>query len=301
MEKNRFEKSLSPYREQVDSALVELSGSRPENIPLRLWESMTYSLLAGGKRIRPILCLLSAGACGVSKNDAMVMALACEMVHTASLIHDDLPAMDNDILRRGKPTNHVIFGEPLSLIAGDALFLWAFEFALEGLAKRNKFQPETIMAAVSELLKAAGPKGICGGQVLDSDPESTLSTEEHPWRVAFSKTASLIRASVLSGVVLGETDEETRSAFSAYGEHLGMAFQIVDDIIDVTGSKSELGKTPGKDSEQGKITFVAAFGMEKARQLAARETSLASRAISRVNGETDLLASLPGTLLDRSI
>lgn len=294
-------KRISEYRDFVDSALQEICKKRPEEIPRRLWEAMTYSLTAGGKRIRPVLCLLAGTACGAEPDDILPMAIACEMVHTASLIHDDLPAMDNDPLRRGKPSNHVVFGEPLALLAGDALFLWAFDYARKKLMAIETLPPNFIFEAVGELLEASGPFGICGGQVLDSDIQSFLPENEHPWKVATAKTAVLIRASLISGAILAGASRSNREAFSDFGYHLGIAFQIVDDIIDATGDKAAIGKTPGKDRDQGKITFVTAFGLDQARELAVRETNMALDSLECIEGETAILRSFPEILRKRSI
>lgn len=300
MDINKPSKQITEYKTMVDSALQVLCSRRPERIPKRLWEAMTYSLTAGGKRVRPVLCLLGGEACGAHVDDIIPMALACEMVHTASLIHDDLPLMDNDTLRRGKPTNHVVFGEPLALLAGDALFLWAFDYARKNLMEIGIFPPRFILDALGELLEASGPFGICGGQVLDSDAQSFLHEKEHPWKVANSKTAILIRSSVMTGAILAGASETSIKSFSDFGYHLGMAFQIIDDIIDVTGDKSRLGKTPGKDMNQRKITFVTAFGLDKARELAARETTMALEALEGIEGNTAILKFFPELLRKRN-
>lgn len=291
---------LSKYREIIEIALKDLCKNRHSDIPARLWEAMVYSLLAGGKRVRPVLCLLSGKACGASIEDIIPMALACEMVHTASLIHDDLPSMDNDILRRGKPTNHVVYGESLALIAGDALFLWAFDHALRSLSQNPSHAPACILDALGELLHASGPFGICGGQVMDSDPKSISDSEMHPWIVSRAKTASLIRSSILSGAILGGASETEKEAFSVFGGSLGTAFQIVDDIIDVVGEKSQIGKTPGKDASQGKISFVAAYGLEGAKKLADLETHKAIQALSAITGDISELMVFPELLKERS-
>ncbi len=292
-------KQLLTLVELVNSELTELCEKRPHGIPSRLWDAMSYSLLAGGKRVRPVLCLLAGKNCGSSIQDLAPMAIACEMVHTASLIHDDLPSMDNDNLRRGKPSNHVVFGEALALLAGDALFIWAFDFAKRKLEEKGVFSPKSILDALGELLEASGPYGICGGQVLDSDPQSFSPDNDHPWNVAAAKTAILLRSSVVSGAILGGASEKKRKAFSDFGYHLGTAFQIVDDILDVKGDGSSIGKTPGKDASQGKMTFVAAFGIEKAKMLAATETQRAIEALLRIEGDTADLKIFPEILRKR--
>ena len=293
------EEKINKLSHLVDKSIGDLCNSSPEGIPQRLWESMTYSLKAGGKRVRPVLCLLTGEACGASFQDLMPMAIACEMVHTASLIHDDLPPMDNDSLRRGKPTNHVVFGESLALLAGDALFLWAFDHALKELSKIGTFTACSILEALGSLLKASGPFGICGGQVLDTDPESYGQEDKHPWEVARSKTAVLISSSVASGAILAGATFEERSAFADYGDHLGTAFQIVDDILDVTGRSSEIGKTPGKDQVQGKATFVSVYGLEKAAELASGETCRALEALALIERDISVLRAFPEILRQR--
>jgi len=293
-------KDIQIYRQFIESAIRELVEKRPEAIPDRLWRSMAYSLMAGGKRVRPLLCLLSADSAGAGVTDVMPMAVACEMIHTASLIHDDLPCMDNDTLRRGKPTNHVVFGEALALLAGDSLFIWAFDFARKELLARGVFSPQRVLEALGELLGASGPFGICGGQVLDSDPSSFLGREEHPWKVSEAKTAALIRSSVLTGAILAGVAGNSLSAFSDFGYHLGISFQIVDDILDVTGDISGMGKTPGKDKDQGKLTFVEAFGLEKAKKLARLESESAMGALETISGKTDLLKIFLEILVKRT-
>jgi len=290
---------ISGCRLFVEKAIEDLCNERPERIPERLWESMTYSLTAGGKRVRPVLCILAGETCGASREDLIPMALACEMVHTASLIHDDLPAMDNDSMRRGKPTNHVVFGEPLALLAGDSLFLWAFEYARKGLLAGNAFPHLSILEALGVLLDASGPAGICGGQVLDTDPASIGPESEHPWTVARSKTAVLISASVQAGAILGGAGPREREAFAGFGDHLGTAFQIIDDIIDVTGEAARIGKTPGKDRIQGKITFVSVFGLEEARRMSRKETSMAIDFLSTIERDVADLERFPRILEER--
>ena len=293
------EARISESRLYIEKALLDLCEKNPPGIPQRLWESMSYSLLAGGKRIRPILCVLSGEAFGAAKEDLVPMALACEMVHTASLIHDDLPEMDNASLRRGKPSNHAVFGESLALLAGDALFLWAFEYARAGLLASGAFSCTSILEALGVLLDATGPSGICGGQVLDTDPLSTKSKEEHPWAVAKSKTAVLLSACIQTGAILGGAGPEERRLLAEFGDHLGTAFQIADDIIDVTGQASKTGKMPGQDIARGKITFVSVFGLEEAKRMAAEETSRAQKALFSIKRDVTTLERFPRMLAER--
>lgn len=271
-----------------------------EGVPPRLVEAMEYSLLAGGKRIRPFLCLSSGALFGAEPDKLRPMAVALEMIHTASLIHDDLPCMDNDVLRRGKPTNHVVFGEGLALLAGDALLAWAIQYPLDSLSAEG-IPADRLMKAMALFSAAIGPKGICGGQVLDSDPLSQEEGLQFVTRIAREKTAVLIHASVMTGAILAGADSRSLEALDRYGMHLGVAFQIVDDILDVAGQEKDLGKSIGKDAEQGKLTFVSCLGLEGARSMAREETQKACSALEAFEPQkaADLL-DLALMLQDRS-
>ncbi len=273
--------TLTARRKMVDSALEALCDTCPPGVPDRLWQSMRHSLLAGGKRLRPILCMAGGELAGALPETIFPLGIAFEMVHTASLIHDDLPCMDNDTLRRGLPTNHVLFGEGLALLAGDALLVWSFSHPLAHLARMG-IASERIVRALEIFAQAMGPWGVCGGQVLDSDPQSLREGDDFLWDIARGKTATLIQAAVLSGAVLGGADQALEARVAEYGLHLGLAFQIVDDILDVTAPAEELGKTPGKDAAQGKRTFVTHFGMERARRFAQQESDAARRALEEI-------------------
>jgi geranylgeranyl diphosphate synthase type II len=288
---------LRRCREEVDREIERLLGEG-SGIPERLRDAMGYSLRAGGKRLRPFLCIAAAELSGCPSESVLPMAAALEMFHTASLIHDDLPCMDDDPLRRGKPSNHMVFGEGLATLAGDSLLLWAFETAISNLMPI--FPAERVLGAIGEFAKAIGPSGVCGGQVLDTDPSSRETAEEFVWKIASLKTGALIRASVLTGGILGGLEDEKLEALYNYGTHLGLAFQVVDDILDVTGESGEMGKTPGKDSVQGKVTFVSTYGLEKARSIAREESLKAIEALSCFGQEADHLRSLARILLDRS-
>jgi geranylgeranyl diphosphate synthase type II len=282
-----------------DDYLKKLLADPPGGIPARLMESMTYSLLAGGKRLRPALCLAAAERCGVGPEKALPMAAALEFIHTASLIHDDLPCMDNDDLRRGRPTNHKAFGESLALIAGDSLMIWAFGHALSRLTYLG-IPCDRVSKAVEILAEAAGPAGMCGGQTLDTDEKSRKESEDFVYSIAGAKTAALIRASVVTGAILGDITDTALQCYYDYGTRLGLAFQIVDDILDVTANSEELGKTPHKDEAQGKLTFVSAYGLEKAKSLALEESEEAWRSLEELFPEGDLLMDLAKFLAARS-
>jgi geranylgeranyl diphosphate synthase type II len=287
------------YAGKFDAALKALCEHPDGRIPQRLMSSMSYSLLAGGKRLRPALCLAAAERCGVSADSAMPMAIALEFMHTASLIHDDLPCMDDDDLRRGAPTNHVAFGECMAVLAGDSLMIWSFGYALENLPKLG-ISAKRSSRAVAALSDASGPAGMCGGQALDTDAASRRQESGFVYEIAEKKTAALIRAALVSGAALGDADENVLARYSDYGTHLGLAFQIVDDILDVTATAEELGKTPNKDVSQDKITFVSTYGLEGARQRALEESEKAVRALAPIFPEGDLLLDLAEALSARS-
>jgi geranylgeranyl diphosphate synthase type II len=248
----------------------------------KLEEAMRYSLLAGGKRIRPVLALAAARALGGEPRQVLPTATAIELVHTYSLIHDDLPAMDDDDLRRGRPTCHIAFGENVAILAGDGLLAEAYRLVLE----QQPGQPANVLAAVRELSRAIGVGGMVGGQYIDvagPDPDADGLRRMHEL-----KTGRLITASVVvSPLLLGMADEVT-AALRSYARELGVLFQIVDDILDVTGSEAKTGKSKGSDERLGKRTYVSAFGLEKARELAHESHELARAALERAR------ALLPG-------
>ena len=287
------------YVSIFEENLNELCAAPDKKIPARLMKSMAYSLQAGGKRLRPALCLAAAERCGLSPEKALPMAMAVEFIHTASLIHDDLPSMDDDDYRRGSPTNHKVFGESMAILAGDSLLIWAFGYALSHLCEQD-IEHDRIIKAVRMLAEASGPAGICGGQVLDTDPESRSSEKDFVYKIARAKTAVLIRASIVCGAMLADVTESTLQCFSDYGLHLGLAFQIVDDILDVTASREELGKTPNKDEAQNKLTFVSAYGLSEAKRLAVQESEKAYAALEPLFPSGDLLLDLAKYLAGRT-
>ena len=246
------------WRAAIDRELERLL---PPRRPEALREAMQYSLAAGGKRVRPLLALATIESLGHDARPALPAACAIELVHTQSLIHDDLPAMDNDDLRRGKPTNHKVFGEARAILAGDALL--AHAFAVLGAELTGHFPPDACLAAVHELADAT--VAMVGGQVVDIQSEGQPGTPEALEFIHRHKTGALMRASVRLGAILGGATREQAEALDTYADALGLAFQIADDILDVTRTAEELGKTPGKDLSAGKLTFVALYGLEEAR------------------------------------
>jgi geranylgeranyl diphosphate synthase type II len=277
---DRLETWIDARRQAVDAALAQFLPGSPA-VPSIVDDAMRYSLFAGGKRLRPMLVLAAAEACGerigISTDDAVQFALpaacAVELIHTYSLIHDDLPAMDNDTLRRGRPTNHVVFGEGMAILAGDALLTEAF-----ALLAREPVGVDTALAGrrlrvLRVIADAAGAAGMVGGQALDlqaAAPGASPLDRDALRAMHVRKTGALIRASALAGAIIAGADEAGIGAVDVYGENLGLAFQIVDDILDVEGASADLGKTAGKDAAAGKPTYPAIYGLEESRRLAAQ-------------------------------
>jgi geranylgeranyl diphosphate synthase, type II len=243
-----------------------LDNSITVRYPEKIYEAMRYSLLAGGKRLRPILCIATSEMLGGNIDIVMPTACALEMVHTMSLIHDDLPAMDNDDYRRGKLTNHKVYGEDIAILAGDALLSYAFEF----IAAETKNVPhDRILEVIVRLGRAFGAAGVVGGQVVDLECEG--KSEMTPETLNFihrHKTGALLEACVICGAVLAGAKSDDLQRLSRYSENIGLAFQIVDDILDITATSEELGKTAGKDLTAGKLTFPKLWGIEESRNKA---------------------------------
>ncbi|KQT08714.1 polyprenyl synthetase family protein [Ramlibacter sp. Leaf400] len=231
--------------------------------PAGLGEAMRYAVLDGGKRLRPLLVLAAAESVQGNAQAALRAACAVELIHAYSLVHDDMPCMDNDVLRRGKPTVHVQFGQARALLAGDALQALAFEL----LAPADEGIPATVQATLCRLLaQSAGCQGMAGGQAIDLASVARSLTEDELRRMHRLKTGALLQASVMMGAACGAPDDRARRALSAYGAALGLAFQVVDDILDVTADSQTLGKTAGKDAQQDKPTYVSLLGLERSRE-----------------------------------
>ena len=258
----------------------------------RLEEAMRYSLLAGGKRIRPVLALATAEALGRTPDEVLPLAAAIEMVHTYSLIHDDLPAMDDDELRRGKPTCHVAFGEDVAILAGDGLFAEGLRLALT----EQRGEPAHVIAAVREVVTAAGTHGMVGGQFLDVSGDADADLR----RLHEFKTGALIAASVGSILALEGMTGPATMPFRRFAAELGIVFQIVDDILDVTGDEEELGKPRGSDERHGKATYVSVFGLDRARELAKESHAAARAALAEADGATGRLGQIADYILTRT-
>lgn len=256
--------NLSTYLAER-GALVEAALDRalPAMYPEKIYEAMRYSLLAGGKRLRPILCLATCELAGGTIEMAMPTACALEMIHTMSLIHDDLPAMDNDDYRRGKLTNHKVYGEDTAILAGDGLLAYAFEFTA---TQTQNVPPKQLIQVVARLGRAVGAAGLVGGQVVDleSEGKSNISLETLNF-IHKHKTGALLEASVVCGAILAEAPATDLQRLSCYAQNIGLAFQIVDDILDITATQEELGKTAGKDLQAQKATYPSLWGIEQSR------------------------------------
>ena len=292
MSEQVFQTRYETYRTAVESYLETLFAGSPDWRDL--YESMRYSLLAGGKRIRPVLTLEFARLAGLADwKTALPMACALELVHTYSLIHDDLPAMDDDDLRRGRPTNHKVYGEATAILAGDGLLTAAFQ-ALAGA----KLPAERVVEAVACLAKEAGPEGMVGGQALDMAGEGRALTRKELERLQSLKTGALISAAAELGCIAAGGTAEQRAAVRTYAQCLGRAFQIQDDILDVTGTAEELGKPTGSDQVNEKSTFVTALGLEESHALVHRLTDQAEAALEGFD-QPEFLIQLAQSLAQR--
>ncbi len=283
--------------ERIENALLNSIPADDESIRTVL-ESMKYSLTAGGKRVRPVLVLEFAKLCGGTEEAAMPFACAIEMIHTYSLIHDDLPCMDNDDMRRGKPTNHKVFGEAAAVLGGDALLTLAFETALsEKAAALNGYEKCALAGRL--LASCAGAEGMIGGQIIDIESEGKNAAIERLRLMDRLKTGALIKAACLLGCISAGADDVQKKAAEEYAACIGLAFQIVDDMLDVTSDEATLGKPIGSDAENEKSTYVSLLGLEKCRSLVAELTDEAKKSLSVFSGDTSFLSDFAETLRDR--
>ena len=297
---------LKSRRSEIDAALLAFLPS-PPSCPSSVADAMRYSVAAGGKRLRPILCLASAEAVGGDRRAAMPVACALEFIHTYSLIHDDLPAMDNDTLRRGRPTLHVVAGEGMAILAGDGLLTEAF-----ALMAREPVGDEPGLVArkvrvISLVASGAGAAGMVGGQAIDLASVTASADGSQPAPLGpdalrgmhARKTGALIRASVAAGAVMGGATDALFATLDAYGTEIGLAFQIVDDILDVEGESADLGKTAGKDAAAGKPTYPALFGLETSKRMAAECLVRAEDALGTVNLADSHLMGIGRWIIER--
>jgi len=295
-------KALLEYLKQkkvvVEAALAASVVSKQKQTD-KICESMAYSLMAGGKRIRPILVLAACEMFGGSEDAALPTAVAVEMIHTMSLIHDDLPSMDNDDFRRGKPTNHVIYGEDIAILAGDALLSRSFEHVAKFTPKN--VPADRIVRVLALLGESVGPEGLAGGQVMDleneGNPDVNLETLE--W-IHIMKTAALLRVSVAAGAILGGADEQDVERVSQFATKIGLAFQIADDVLDVTQTTEQLGKTAGKDEAVNKATYPRLLGLEESKKRAERLIAEAKNLLVPYGQRSETLLALADFIIARS-
>jgi geranylgeranyl diphosphate synthase type II len=285
---------LEDRRLVVEEAL-EVALPQQDGPEARVVEAMRYSLFAGGKRLRPILCLAASEAVGGDLQAAMPAGCALEMIHTYSLIHDDLPAMDDDDLRRGKPTNHKVFGEAIAILAGDALLTEAFVL----LSDYNSMLPERVVQVIGVIAEAASYRGMVGGQVVDILSQNKRADLETVQQMHSRKTAALIGASTELGALAGKGSEAQVAALARYGRAIGLAFQIADDILDIEGDAELLGKTTGADEARGKVTYPAAVGLERSRQAANEMVKDALAALEGFDDRANPLRSLALYIITR--
>lgn len=290
-----FKKIWQERSALVEAQLVkELNEANP--LDKTLCESMKYSLMAGGKRLRPILVMAAADAVGAKGTDYLTTGCAMEMIHTYSLIHDDLPAMDDDDYRRGKLTNHKVYGAGMATLAGDALLTLAFEVML----RQQGVSADTLVRVVREISTAAGPDGMVGGQALDMESEDKQISMETMKSIHLGKTGALFRAAIRSGAILGGASEEALAALTVYADNFGLAFQITDDILDVIGDESVIGKPVGSDEKNHKSTYVTLTSLEEAQKLAQDAVDTAIDALKIFGGEADFLRELVAYLVKRN-
>src|SRR5881394_1647118 len=290
---------IGAYLERTSAAVIRaLDKSLPRETvkPATIHKAMRYSLFAGGKRLRPILCLASAEACGGNVARALPLACAIECIHTYSLVHDDLPSMDNDDFRRGRPTCHKVFGEGIAVLAGDALLTTAFE-----IVSHAKLRPSYDMSTLlREIAVAAGSKKLIAGQVADLEAEGKNVKRRELQFIHENKTAAILRTSVRLGAMSANADAKKLSAITQFGQRLGFAFQIIDDILDVTQTSEILGKSAGKDVAAKKATYPAVIGLEQSRGEARRLTREAQNALSAFRSrDSEPLHALANYLLER--
>jgi geranylgeranyl diphosphate synthase type II len=278
---------------------LEKIGPDPEAFPPAIHQAMAYSLYVGGKRLRPLLVIAAAEAVGGTDETVLPTACAIEMIHTYSLIHDDLPAMDNDDFRRGKPTNHKVFGEALAILAGDGLLTKAFE-VLGSNMQFPQIKPAVAMQVIVEIAAAAGSQGLIGGQTVDIQSEGKEISPDILHYIHQHKTGKLFKVSIRSGALLGGADEKQLTSLSCYADHFGLAFQITDDILNVEGSALTMGKAVGTDAARKKATFPMMYGLIQSKKMAEEAIEQAISSIAWMGANSQPLTKLALHLLRRN-
>ena len=295
MDRGEYSELSNKYRQLVEDELNRIASGEAAAIYPTLREAMFYSLEAGGKRLRPCLMLAVCEMLGGDIAKALPFACSLEMIHTYSLIHDDLPCMDDDDMRRGRPSNHKVFGEAMAVLAGDGLLSFAFENMLSAAQKSGE---RGAISAALEIAKRAGAAGMVTGQAADIEYEgASEQTEEMLHFIHMHKTADMLSAAVLAGALIAGTDDETLSALGLYSEKMGLLFQITDDILDMKGDPKLMGKTLGKDKEQGKLTYASLLGLEGAEHAARQAAAEALEAIKDIPGSGYLAATIENMLV----
>jgi len=288
---------LSGKKAVVDSTL-NACFSKPVGLASDIVDSMKYSLFAGGKRLRPILCIAGAEAVGGTETDVLPVACALELIHTYSLIHDDLPLMDDDDLRRGRPTNHKVFGEAVALLAGDGLLTEAFNL-MTTAEFAEQVSPSVLLKVISLIAQASGYRGMIGGQLVDIQSEGKPPDPSLVEFIHTRKTGALLKASVTSGAILGRGNELQIQAIMAYGENVGLAFQISDDILDIEGNSDTMGKKAGADKQRGKVTYPAAFGLTTSKKIQSELVEAAIDSLNVFDLQADTLRQIARYIVER--
>lgn len=291
-----FKQCLKEKASFVEKVLKEYM-PKEEGYQKTVIEAMNYSLSAGGKRLRPILTLEACKIVGGNEDEAIPFAIAIEMIHTYSLIHDDLPALDNDDLRRGRPTNHKVYGEAMGILAGDALLNYAFEVMLAGSI--NKENPEKYLKAINEIAKGAGIYGMIGGQVVDVESENKQIEKEKLDYIHMNKTVAMMVGCMRAGATIGGANSEQMEEITKYAKNIGLSFQIVDDILDIVGDEAKLGKKVGSDIENHKSTYPSLLGLDKSKEIAHNLIDEAKKSIEKLSDDVDFLKGLAEYIIDR--
>ena len=290
-------KSSLKYRVDYIEKLLKEYMPEEKGYQKTIFEAMNYSLKAGGKRLRPILTLEACRIVGGNEEDAIPFAIAIEMIHTYSLIHDDLPALDNDDLRRGRPTNHKVYGDAMAILAGDGLLNYAFEIMLKSsIGKEN---PAKYLNAINEIAKSSGVYGMIGGQVVDIESEDKKIEMEKLDFIHLNKTAAIIVGCMRAGAIIGDATEKQLENITKYAANIGLSFQIADDILDITGDESKLGKKVGSDIDNNKSTYPSLIGLEKSKEIANDLINEAKTRISNIKGDTEFLNDLAEYIVAR--
>jgi geranylgeranyl diphosphate synthase type II len=296
---SEFSTYLRERKNIVDRALDRYLPAE-NRYPESIFKAVRYSVFAGGKRIRPILCMAAAEAVGGDIEAVLPFGCAIELIHTYSLIHDDLPAMDNDDFRRGKPTNHKVFGEGMAVLAGDALLTEAFHL-MTSAPRQARFSADACLSVIHDIAKAAGHFGMIGGQVVDIESQGKKVDTETLHYIHTHKTGAMILVSVKSGAVLGGGDPAACECLAEYGSDIGLAFQIADDILDVEGDRELLGKDTGMDRSLKKVTYPALVGLEQSKQQGRKLVEEALAAISRFDDRAEPLRQIARYIIDRQM